>query len=133
MNTFSSDRVTCVSHLIFVFVQNGETEGSVCLVYQGRVIEMKEIYIVVTALEIYLIIINIITFFAYGIDKKRAIRSEWRISEKTLLGLAFVGGSAGALLGMMAFRHKTKHLKFQILVPLFLMLQIVVFRFVALQ
>lgn len=82
-----------------------------------------------TALEVYLIVINIITFALYGIDKKRAIRSAWRISEKTLLGMAFVGGSVGALLGMMVFHHKTKHLKFRILVPFFLVLHIALFWF----
>lgn len=86
---------------------------------------------ILTAVEICLIVINIITFALYGIDKKRAIRSEWRISEKTLLGMAFAGGSVGALFGMMAFHHKTKHLKFRILVPFFLILHIVLLWFLA--
>ena len=86
---------------------------------------------ILTALEIYLVVINVITFALYGIDKRRAIRSQWRISERTLLGMAFAGGSVGALLGMLAFHHKTRHLKFQILIPFFLILHIAVFWFLA--
>lgn len=81
-----------------------------------------------TGLNIYLIMINLVTFALYGIDKKRARRSQWRISEKTLLLTALAGGSAGALLGMLIFHHKTKHWKFRILVPLFLILHITIRR-----
>lgn len=70
----------------------------------------------------YLMIINLAAFIMYGIDKKRALCGRWRISEATLLGIAFAGGSVGALLGMRCFRHKTRHWKFRILVPLFLLL-----------
>lgn len=59
----------------------------------------------------YLIAINLITFFAFGIDKRKAEKGAWRTKESTLLGLAAIGGSVGALLGMNAFRHKTKHKK----------------------
>jgi len=76
---------------------------------------------------IYLAAINIITFAMYGIDKKRAIKDQWRIPEKTLLGAAFIGGSLGALAGMKAFRHKTKHGKFKVLIPVFLMMHIAIF------
>ncbi len=72
----------------------------------------------------YLIIINIVSFFMYGIDKRKARLDKWRIPEKTLLEVAFLGGSVGALLGMQVFRHKTKHWKFKVLVPLFLVLHI---------
>ena len=75
---------------------------------------------------VYLVVINIAAFIMYGIDKKRAASGRWRISEVTLLGIAFAGGSIGALLGMRCFRHKTRHCKFRILVPLFLLLHVAV-------
>lgn len=77
-------------------------------------------------LLLYLAIINIISFAMYGIDKVKAKLNKWRIPEVTLLGVACFGGSVGALLGMQLFRHKTKHIKFKILIPLFLILHIVV-------
>lgn len=75
-------------------------------------------------LEIYLIAINLVTFFIYGIDKLKAKRGKWRIPESMLLTLAVVGGSIGALLGMLVFRHKTKHKKSIIGVPLILAAQV---------
>ncbi len=60
----------------------------------------------------YLAIINLITFIIYGIDKKRAIRKQIRISEKTLISLGFIGGSLGALIGMFMFHHKTRKIWF---------------------
>ncbi|GGZ99611.1 DUF1294 domain-containing protein [Ignatzschineria ureiclastica] len=66
----------------------------------------------------YLIIINCLAYLLYGIDKRRSIKQQYRISEKTLLFVAFLGGGVGAWLGMKHYRHKTKHLKFTILVPL---------------
>lgn len=75
---------------------------------------------------VYSVVINIAAFIMYGIDKKRAASGRWRISEATLLGIAFAGGSIGALLGMRCFRHKTRHWKFRILVPLFLLLHVAV-------
>ena len=76
---------------------------------------------------IYLLIINIIAFIMYGIDKWKAQRNQWRISEKMLLFLAVIGGSAGALAGMYIFHHKTLHKKFTIRVPLILVIQVVIF------
>ena len=73
-------------------------------------------------LFVYLTVINLAAFIMYGIDKKRAAAGRWRISEAALLGIASAGGSAGALVGMKCFRHKTRHWKFRILVPLFLLL-----------
>ena len=58
---------------------------------------------------IYLIAINVVAFFLYGIDKWKAKRSKWRISEATLLGLAVIGDSIGAWLGMKVWHHKTMH------------------------
>ena len=71
----------------------------------------------------YILAVNILAFCLYGIDKRRAIKERWRIPETTLLGVALVGGSIGAWAGMQTFRHKTKHWKFKILVPLFFLIQ----------
>ena len=72
----------------------------------------------------YLVIINIVTFVVYGIDKWKAKRGNWRISEATLLMLAVIGGTIGALLGMKVWHHKTMHLKFKYGLPLILLAQI---------
>lgn len=77
---------------------------------------------------IYIISINIITFLAYGIDKYLAIKNKWRISEKTLLTLGFIGGSIGMILGMQLFRHKTKHTYFKVLSIIFLIIHIFIFK-----
>ena len=58
---------------------------------------------------IYLAVINVVTFFMYGIDKWKAKKSKWRIREAALLGLAVLGGSIGAWLGMKVWHHKTQH------------------------
>lgn len=73
---------------------------------------------------IYLIIINIITFIAMYIDKKRAKMGKWRIKEYTLFILALIGGSIGAIAGMYTFRHKTKKARFVIGFPAILIIQI---------
>ena len=73
---------------------------------------------------IYLIIINLTGILIMFIDKNRAIHKEWRIPEKNLIGISIIGGSIGMLLGMNVFRHKTKHLKFTIGIPLILIIQI---------
>lgn len=70
----------------------------------------------------YMIMINVISFILYGIDKRRAVKNQWRISESNLLAVAFIGGSLGALLGIFIFHHKTRHFKFKILIPLFLII-----------
>ena len=61
------------------------------------------------ALLYYLIVINVVTFLVYGIDKWKAKQGSWRISEATLLIMAVIGGSIGALLGMQVWHHKTMH------------------------
>ena len=81
-------------------------------------------------LMIYLGIINVITFLAFAIDKLHAIKGKRRIRIITLLGLAFVGGSAGALLGMYTLRHKTKVYYFTVGIPLIMIMQAVVMFFV---
>ena len=60
---------------------------------------------------IYLAVINVVTFFMYGVDKWKAKRSKWRIPEATLLLMAVLGGSIGAWLGMKVWHHKTLHKK----------------------
>ena len=76
------------------------------------------------ALLYYLIVVNILTFAVYGIDKWKAKQDGWRISEATLLMLAVIGGTIGALLGMQVWRHKTMHKKFKYGLPLILLAQI---------
>ena len=78
----------------------------------------------ISAFAIYLIGINILTFLIFGADKWKAKRDKWRIPEDTLIWLAIAGGSVGALLGMYLFRHKTKHRKFQIGIPVILLVQV---------
>ena len=64
-------------------------------------------------IEVWLIFINIFTFAAYALDKYKAVHHAWRIPERTLILLATIGGSVGALSAMYTVRHKTKHNKFQ--------------------
>ena len=81
-------------------------------------------------IAVYLILINLITFIVYGVDKSLAIKHKWRISEATLIMLAVIGGSIGAFLGMQVFRHKTKHMKFVIGVPVIIVLQVAIALFI---
>ncbi len=108
------------------------------------------------ALLYYLIVINVVTFLVYGIDKAASKRKQsqtrlsyaerkqarpkvkwkakqgsWRISEATLLILAVIGGSIGALLGMKVWHHKTMHKKFKYGLPLILLCQIALFYFIS--
>ena len=75
-------------------------------------------------IPIYLVAMNVVTFFMYGIDKWKAKHSKWRISEATLLGLAVIGGSIGAWLGMRVWHHKTMHKKFLFGIPLIIVAQV---------
>ncbi len=75
----------------------------------------------------WIITANIVAFLLFGIDKRRAIQGQWRIPERVLLGVAVLGGGPGALLGMKLFRHKTKHLKFRIGIPLCILLNGILF------
>jgi uncharacterized membrane protein YsdA (DUF1294 family) len=74
---------------------------------------------------LYLIIVNAAAFLLMLADKQKAKRGTWRIPEKTLIGAAAIGGSVGALCGMYLFRHKTKHLKFTLGIPLILAAQVI--------
>ena len=73
----------------------------------------------------YILIINLIAFLLFGIDKYKAKNGLWRIPEKVLFLFAILGGSVGALIGMEVFRHKTKHLLFWLGLPVILCLQII--------
>ena len=75
---------------------------------------------------IYIIIINIITFFAMYIDKKKAKYGKWRISESTLFILVLLGGGIGGIVGMYRFRHKTQKTRFVIGFPAILIFEIFV-------
>ena len=72
----------------------------------------------------YFSIINIVALAVYGWDKLCAIRKWWRVPEMTLLAIALIGGSMGAIVAMRLFRHKTLHLKFKYGLPFILILQI---------
>lgn len=76
-------------------------------------------------LLVYLLIVNAVGFVLMLVDKYKAKKNLWRIPEATLMGVAIAGGSLGCLLGMQAVRHKTKHLKFSIGIPVILGLQII--------
>lgn len=76
---------------------------------------------------IYIVLVNIITFLLFGEDKKRARQQKWRIAEQTLFFFALLGGSAGALLGMHIFHHKTHKWKFRLGIPVLLVLQVLIF------
>lgn len=79
---------------------------------------------VLDIIVIALVALNVITFVVYGIDKLKAKKGWWRVPERTLLLLAFLGGSIGARLAMQMFRHKTQHAVFKYGVPLALFLHI---------
>ena len=72
----------------------------------------------------YLIIINAAAFVLMLADKINAKRGAWRVPEATLMTVAAIGGSVGALAGMYTFRHKTKHIKFTLGIPLILAVQV---------
>ena len=72
----------------------------------------------------YLLAVNIVTFLLYGIDKYKAKKGKWRISEATLLTMAAIGGSIGAWAGMRLWHHKTMHKKFKYGIPVILILQV---------
>lgn len=75
----------------------------------------------------YLIFVNLIAIALYGYDKSCAKKRMWRVSERTLLTSALIGGSIGAYLGMLYFRHKTNHKIFQIIIPSAVVIQTVIF------
>ena len=78
------------------------------------------------AFLIYFLCINILCFTLFGIDKRRAIKKKWRISESALLITSLLGGVVGGLIGMYVFHHKTRKTKFVILMPLILIVHVLV-------
>ena len=72
----------------------------------------------------YLLAVNITSFLLYGIDKYKAKKGRWRISEATLLLMAVIGGSIGAWVGMRIWHHKTMHKKFKYGIPIIIILQV---------
>jgi uncharacterized membrane protein YsdA (DUF1294 family) len=74
----------------------------------------------------YLVIINIVTFLVYGIDKWKARKAMWRVREASLLMLAVLGGNIGAWLGMKVWHHKTQHKKFRYGIPAIIIIQLVI-------
>ncbi|MBR5474744.1 MAG: DUF1294 domain-containing protein [Lachnospiraceae bacterium] len=73
----------------------------------------------------YFFILNLVSFLLMGLDKYKARRHAWRIQEKSFFLLAICGGTIGSLLGIYLFRHKTKHAKFTLGMPVILILQFV--------
>ncbi|SHG34079.1 DUF1294 domain-containing protein [Ornithinibacillus halophilus] len=73
----------------------------------------------------YLLTANLIGFLFMGLDKRKAKNQQWRIPERTLWGIAILGGAVGSLLGMKVFRHKTKHRAFTVGMPLLIVLHII--------
>ena len=78
-------------------------------------------------LQIYIVIVNIAAFVIMGIDKYKAQRHKWRISETSIFVAGLVGGGLGVIIGMSFFHHKTKHLKFTLGIPMVVILNIVMF------
>ncbi len=79
----------------------------------------------------YLLLMSLLAFALYSIDKVKAKHGQWRIPERTLILLAYLGGAAGAWIGMQVFRHKTQHTKFRVLVPIALLLWLAAIGFFA--
>ena len=79
----------------------------------------------ITILAIYLVFANIISFYLMWSDKRKAIKNQYRIPEKTLMLWAAVGGSIGSILGMKVFRHKTRHIKFSLGIPAIMIVQLI--------
>ncbi len=81
----------------------------------------------------YVILINILGILSMWIDKRKSIKHKWRISEKTLLYIALLGGSIGSLCGMYLFRHKTQKMRFAVGIPAILIFQILAIIFIVTQ
>ena len=79
---------------------------------------MSDRILIMDAVLFYFLVVNIAAFILYGIDKARAKNRKWRVSERTLLLPAVLGGGWGAALGMLIFKHKTKRQKFKTAVTL---------------
>lgn len=93
--------------------------------YKGGIMSLIEI-LTPKNIIIYLLIINLISFLSMGIDKWKAKRGAWRIPEQTLISMVLLGGGIGGILGMYAFRHKTKKPRFYVGFPIILILEIII-------
>ena len=78
----------------------------------------------------YLIIINIIAYLSYGIDKRRAVKNKYRLSEAYLLSLSLLGGFVGSAFGMKHFHHKTKKLYFKAVIIFSILIYVALFYFI---
>lgn len=81
---------------------------------------------VISIVAVYIACINLIGFASMGIDKSRARKKLWRISETTLFLIAIIGGSIGSIIGMHLFKHKTRHWYFLFGMPAILVIQILI-------
>lgn len=88
---------------------------------------MKELYNVLICVGLF---VNILGFILMYVDKQKAIKHQWRISENTLMLVAALFGSFGVYGGMLVFRHKTKHLKFKIFVPILIIIHLVIINYI---
>lgn len=79
----------------------------------------------ISLLFFYLLVVNLAGYALFGVDKRRAIRHQWRIPETDLLLTAVLGGSLGCIIGMLSFHHKTLHPKFRYGLPIILILQVI--------
>ncbi|GAA0762669.1 MULTISPECIES: DUF1294 domain-containing protein [Clostridium] len=75
----------------------------------------------------YIIFINLISFLTIYIDKKKAIKKKWRIKESTLIFLSIIGGSLGTYISMYTFKHKIRHLKFNLGIPIIILFQLSIY------
>lgn len=80
-------------------------------------------------INIYLLIINLVTFIIMGKDKFNAIKKKFRISEQTILTLCILGGTIGTLLGMIVFRHKIRKIKFLLILPIFIIINLLIYKY----
>ena len=92
---------------------------------------MAKLLMAATPISYYLVVINVVAFILYGLDKAKAVKHQWRIPEATLLGAAFVGGAFGAFAGMIVFHHKTRKMKFRILIPIAILIWLTLGGFLA--
>ena len=95
-------------------------------------IKLEDIFTIQNII-IYIIIINLIGFLVMWIDKKKAQKGAWRISEHTLFAITLLGGGIGTIAGMYTFRHKTKKMRFVIGFPTILMTEIILVIYLLLQ
>ena len=81
------------------------------------------------SIVVYIIVVNAMTFLLMGIDKQKARKHQFRIPERTFFLLSFFGGAVGALFGMRAFRHKTKHVRFTVGIPVLIVWNFILFSY----